>query len=141
VLGGSAAILAAACGGAGTGSAPTDASVEAEGAVDDAGERDATADADASADDGRAPDAGDAGAFDAGDAGAFDAGDAGAFDAGVDGGGQGDASREGGLEAGAHCSDDSQCAAGLKCCYPCGIMGCSNECITPTASGTCPLFP
>ena len=48
---------------------------------------------------------------------------------------------EGGLEAGAHCSSDLECATGLKCCYPCGIPGCSNECIPPGPSGDCPLFP
>jgi hypothetical protein len=47
----------------------------------------------------------------------------------------------GGLEAGAGCSSDSQCATGLKCCYPCGIPGCSNECVMPDPGGKCPLYP
>jgi hypothetical protein len=46
-----------------------------------------------------------------------------------------------GLEAGAYCSTDSDCAGGLKCCYPCGIPGCHNECIKPLPSGLCPAFP
>jgi hypothetical protein len=41
----------------------------------------------------------------------------------------------------APCQDDNQCQAGLKCCYPCGIPGCMNACIPPTAAGRCPLFP
>jgi hypothetical protein len=48
---------------------------------------------------------------------------------------------EGGLEAGAHCTSDGECASGLKCCYPCGIPGCTNSCMAPTSAGTCPLFP
>jgi hypothetical protein len=46
-----------------------------------------------------------------------------------------------GLEAGAQCTTDSQCAAGLKCCYPCGVPNCHNECIQPLANGMCPMFP
>jgi hypothetical protein len=46
-----------------------------------------------------------------------------------------------GLEAGAGCTSDSQCGAGLKCCYPCGIVGCHNECLTPDPGGRCPAFP
>jgi hypothetical protein len=46
-----------------------------------------------------------------------------------------------GLEAGAPCTMDSECSTGLKCCYPCGIPGCHNECIQPLASGACPMFP
>lgn len=41
----------------------------------------------------------------------------------------------------APCQDDNQCQAGLRCCYPCGIPGCLNACIPPTASGQCPMFP
>jgi hypothetical protein len=36
---------------------------------------------------------------------------------------------------------DSECAPGLKCCYPCGTPGCTNKCIKPLTSGTCPLYP
>jgi hypothetical protein len=46
-----------------------------------------------------------------------------------------------GLPAGAVCSGADVCGAGLKCCYPCGIQGCTNKCITPMASGQCPMFP
>jgi hypothetical protein len=46
-----------------------------------------------------------------------------------------------GPEAGAACAMDSDCSAGLKCCYPCGIPGCHNECLQPAANGMCPLFP
>jgi hypothetical protein len=45
------------------------------------------------------------------------------------------------VDAGGACTSDSQCAGGLKCCYPCGVAGCTNQCITPTAGGTCPLYP
>jgi hypothetical protein len=47
----------------------------------------------------------------------------------------------GGGDAGAGCTSDSDCQSGLKCCYPCGVPGCSNECIKPEPSGQCPLFP
>jgi hypothetical protein len=43
--------------------------------------------------------------------------------------------------AGTVCGSDFQCAAGLKCCYPCGIPGCENQCMTPWANGECPMFP
>jgi hypothetical protein len=39
------------------------------------------------------------------------------------------------------CAGDDECAPGLKCCYPCGIQGCVNQCIQPDANGECPLFP
>jgi hypothetical protein len=48
---------------------------------------------------------------------------------------------QGGLEAGADCTTDGDCGAGLKCCYPCGIPGCHNQCLQPGATGMCPLFP
>ena len=38
------------------------------------------------------------------------------------------------------CSSDFDCQSGLKCCYPCGIPGCSNACIPPDSSGQCPMF-
>jgi hypothetical protein len=44
-------------------------------------------------------------------------------------------------EGGTGCTFDSQCYPGLKCCYPCGIPGCSNACVTPQADGSCPLYP
>jgi hypothetical protein len=43
--------------------------------------------------------------------------------------------------AGAHCSSDSDCGPGLLCCYPCGIPGCTNQCMAPASDGKCPLFP
>jgi hypothetical protein len=46
-----------------------------------------------------------------------------------------------GLDAGSACTSDTQCGPGLKCCYPCGVQGCTNQCITPQANGTCPLYP
>ncbi len=42
---------------------------------------------------------------------------------------------------GARCGSDSQCGGGLKCCYPCGIEGCENQCMAPMPNGQCPLFP
>jgi hypothetical protein len=54
----------------------------------------------------------------------------------------------GGIPAGQPCGnaeDGGPCAAGLSCCYPCGIPGCTNTC-TPTCDpsdpdciGGCPL--
>jgi len=38
------------------------------------------------------------------------------------------------------CTSDTDCSAGLKCCYPCGTAGCQNQCIQ-TSSATCPLYP
>lgn len=43
--------------------------------------------------------------------------------------------------AGNPCATDQECAPGLKCCYPCGIPGCTNQCTVPTASGECPMYP
>lgn len=48
--------------------------------------------------------------------------------------------RVGGLEAGATCSAEAECAPGLLCCYPCGIRGCTNRCVQPTAAGRCPIL-
>ena len=39
------------------------------------------------------------------------------------------------------CGSDSDCNSGLKCCYPCGIEGCENQCMQPMPNGQCPLFP
>jgi hypothetical protein len=37
------------------------------------------------------------------------------------------------------------CAAGLVCCYPCGIAGCQNVCMKPCTGpqcpGGCPMYP
>jgi hypothetical protein len=38
------------------------------------------------------------------------------------------------------CTSSSQCPSGQLCCYPCGIDGCSNVCMTPMR-GHCPFFP
>lgn len=51
-----------------------------------------------------------------------------------------DAAVDGGSPAGTLCGSTAECAAGLMCCYPCGIPGCSNRCIAPMG-GRCPLFP
>ena len=59
--------------------------------------------------------------------------------AGVDVTGDRSCQADGGLNAA--CTSDSECSAGLKCCYPCGVEGCTNQCIAPLSDGTCPLFP
>ncbi|HYG63855.1 MAG TPA: hypothetical protein VEL74_14855 [Thermoanaerobaculia bacterium] len=38
-----------------------------------------------------------------------------------------------------YCNSHSECPAGKLCCYPCGIDGCQNRCLTPV-KGRCPLF-
>lgn len=38
------------------------------------------------------------------------------------------------------CTDDSQCPAGQKCCYPCGIEGCNFVCMEVYRK-FCPFFP
>jgi hypothetical protein len=38
------------------------------------------------------------------------------------------------------CTSNSQCPPGTLCCYPCGIPGCMNMCLTPV-HGHCPFFP
>ncbi len=38
------------------------------------------------------------------------------------------------------CTSNAQCPTGTLCCYPCGIDGCTNMCITPV-KGHCPHFP
>lgn len=43
--------------------------------------------------------------------------------------------------AGAACTGDNDCVMGLKCCYPCGIPGCQNQCMQPGRNGQCPAFP
>jgi hypothetical protein len=42
---------------------------------------------------------------------------------------------------GGACTSDTDCTTGLKCCYPCGVQGCTNKCITPLAGNTCPHYP
>ncbi len=37
------------------------------------------------------------------------------------------------------CTTNAQCPRGKLCCYPCGIDGCSNMCLTPV-KGRCPMF-
>jgi hypothetical protein len=44
------------------------------------------------------------------------------------------------LLAGIPCTSNSQCPSGTLCCYPCGIPGCHNMCLTPR-NGHCPFFP
>jgi hypothetical protein len=39
------------------------------------------------------------------------------------------------------CTSNAQCPAGQLCCYPCGIEGCENVCMTPWRGGECPAFP
>jgi hypothetical protein len=43
--------------------------------------------------------------------------------------------------SGAACQGDNDCQNGLKCCYPCGTPGCTNQCMKPDSSGQCPAFP
>jgi hypothetical protein len=44
--------------------------------------------------------------------------------------------------AGTQCLDDTECADGLKCCYPCGVPDCFNQCMEPDMmTGDCPMFP
>ncbi len=38
------------------------------------------------------------------------------------------------------CQSDTDCSGGSKCCYPCGIPGCSNRC-TAVMNNMCPLVP
>lgn len=44
-------------------------------------------------------------------------------------------------EVGSACTFDDECNTGLKCCYPCGIPGCENQCTVPDGTGECPAFP
>lgn len=46
-----------------------------------------------------------------------------------------------GKPEGETCGATSECGAGLECCYPCGIQGCTNRCMPPAPGGGCPLFP
>ncbi len=50
--------------------------------------------------------------------------------------------RGGGVGEGGLCGGEAgDCAAGLLCCYPCGIPGCANRCMPPDRNGRCPLLP
>ncbi|MCA9647597.1 MAG: hypothetical protein H6718_32220 [Polyangiaceae bacterium] len=53
----------------------------------------------------------------------------------------GDSCNLNGKGIGDTCQTDPECQGGLKCCYPCGIAGCDNQCMVPDESGECPLFP
>jgi hypothetical protein len=66
------------------------------------------------------------------------------------GGAGGGGDTDGGAPAGGACgqsADGGACAAGLACCYPCGIPGCPYTCTTPCApsmpgcSNGCPELP
>ena len=37
------------------------------------------------------------------------------------------------------CTSNAQCPTGTLCCYPCGIDGCTNQCVIPI-KGRCPLY-
>ncbi len=53
----------------------------------------------------------------------------------------GDSCNLGGKQSGEICDLDDDCQGGLKCCYPCGIAGCDNQCAVPEPSGECPALP
>lgn len=53
----------------------------------------------------------------------------------------GDTCNLSGKTAGETCKLDGECQGGLKCCYPCGIDGCDNQCTVPEANGECPALP
>ncbi len=44
------------------------------------------------------------------------------------------------LLAATSCTSNSQCPTGTLCCYPSGIPGCHDECVTPV-DGHCPRYP
>jgi hypothetical protein len=46
----------------------------------------------------------------------------------------------GGNGVGQTCTQNSDCASGLLCCYPCGTAGCTNQCMQPGPNGACPMF-
>lgn len=52
-----------------------------------------------------------------------------------------------GGQEGSVCQADTDCAADLRCCYPCGIAGCDNVCTQPCDSNEmwcsdgCPMYP
>jgi hypothetical protein len=45
------------------------------------------------------------------------------------------------VDAGGGCTSDTQCGTGQKCCYPCGIPGCTNQCTTVPSGASCPHYP
>ncbi|MFO0711309.1 MAG: hypothetical protein U0353_15780 [Sandaracinus sp.] len=47
---------------------------------------------------------------------------------------------EHGERAGA-CSSDAECGPGQACCYPCGIEGCQNVCMSVDPARGCPEIP
>ncbi|MEZ4231392.1 MAG: hypothetical protein R3B89_19605 [Polyangiaceae bacterium] len=53
----------------------------------------------------------------------------------------GDTCNLSGKTAGETCKLDGECQGGLKCCYPCGIDGCDDQCTVPEANGECPALP
>lgn len=53
----------------------------------------------------------------------------------------GDSCNLSGKKVGETCQNDPECQGGLKCCYPCGIAGCENQCMAPDQSGECPALP
>src|SRR5262245_55363298 len=53
--------------------------------------------------------------------------------------GSSDASGAGGSGA-SSCANNGNCPTGFRCCYPCGIPGCTDQCIF-TDGGQCPLYP
>lgn len=63
----------------------------------------------------------------------------GAHAAGVDVSGDTSCMGDGG--AGTTCQNDNECSFGLKCCYPCGVPGCQNQCTQPMPNGECPMYP
>lgn len=45
------------------------------------------------------------------------------------------------VDAGGGCTSDTQCGTGQKCCYPCGVAGCTNQCTAVAPGKSCPLYP
>jgi len=43
--------------------------------------------------------------------------------------------------AGTGCSSDAECGPGLSCCYPCGVDGCENACMSVEPGAGCPAIP
>lgn len=52
-----------------------------------------------------------------------------------------DICNKGGKGEGVACGGDSECQGGLKCCYPCGVPGCQDQCTAVDGNGECPAFP
>jgi hypothetical protein len=47
---------------------------------------------------------------------------------------------EGGASLGGPCRTLNDCASGLVCCYPCGAVGCTNQCMVPCDAGGAPCI-